>query len=114
MSAAKERERQGKRKVEEEERTEKEERREKVKRRRKRAATTSGRVYLRHMTRVCQHCQALIFPSEPLNCCCNGKISLPLLGYYPSPLKDLFTLQSLATSRTSGSTTVPSPLLHLN
>ena len=65
MSAAKERERQGKRKVEEEERKEKEERRERVKRRRKRAATTSGRVYLGRMTRVCQHCQALIFPSEP-------------------------------------------------
>ena len=60
------------RKVEEEERTNgKRKRRERVRRRRKRAATTSGRVYLRHMTRVCQHCQALIFPSEPLNCCCN-------------------------------------------
>ena len=71
---------------------EKEERRERVRRRRKIAAvTTSGRVYLVHMTRVCQHCQALIFPSEPLNCCCNVKISLLLLGDYPSPLKDLFT-----------------------
>ena len=40
---------------------EKEERdrdRERVMRRRERAATTSGRIYLEAMTRVCQHCQA--------------------------------------------------------
>ena len=52
---------------------------------------TSGRVYLGPMTRVCQHCQALRFPSELFNCCHNGKVSLPPLGDYPSPLKDLFT-----------------------
>ena len=32
-----------------------------------------------------------ILPSEPLNCCHNGKVSLPPLGDYPSPLKDLST-----------------------
>ena len=50
------------------------------------------------MTRVCQHCQAWRFP----NC---YHVSLP-------PLGDLFTVLSRATSKTtSGSTTVPSPLL---
>ena len=58
------------------------------------------------------HCQALKFPSEPLNCCHNEKVSLPPLVDYPS-LKDLFTGSNTAES-TSGSTTVPSPFLHLN
>ena len=85
---------------------ERDRRRERLRRRRERAAITSGRVYLKPMTRVCQHCKALRFPSEPLNFCHSGKISLPPLGDYPSPLKDLFTgsnpiLQSLATSRTT-------------
>ena len=38
---------------------------------------TSGRVlvYLGPMTRVCQHCQVLRFPSEPINYCHNdGKV----------------------------------------
>ena len=60
-------------------------------RERERAATTSGRVYLGPMTRVCHHCQILRLPSEPLNCCHNEKVSLPPLGDYPSTLKDLFT-----------------------
>ena len=62
------------------------------------AATISGRVYLGPMTRVSQHCKALRFPSEPLNCCHNGKVSLPLLGDYPLPLKDLFTGSNTAES----------------
>ena len=78
---------------------------------REQLATSSGRIYLGPMT-FCQHCQALIFPIESLNCCHNGKVSLPPLGEYPSPLKDLFTGSNTTESRTtSGSTTVPSPLL---
>ena len=69
-----------------------------MRRRRERAATTSGRVYLGPMTRVCQHCQALRFSSEPINCCHNGKVSLPPLGDYPSPLKDLCTGSNTAES----------------
>ena len=41
---------------------------------------------------------ALPFPSEPLNCCHNGKVSLPPLGDYSSPLKDLFTGSNTAES----------------
>ena len=52
------------------------------------------------MTTVSQYCKAF------------GKVSLPPLGDYPSPLKDLFTDSNTATfETTSGSTTV---VLHLN
>ena len=58
---------------------------------------------------------ALRFPSEPLNCCHNGKVSLPPLGEYPSPLKDLFTgsntTESCNFQDNIRRTTVPSPLL---
>ena len=46
------------------------------------------------MTTQCQHCQALRFPRESLNCCHSGKVSLPALADYPQPLKDLFTSTS--------------------
>ena len=63
------------------------------------AATTSDRVYLGSITRVYQHCQALRFPSEPFNCCHNGKRSAcHQFGDYPSPLKDLFTGSNTAES----------------
>lgn len=39
----------------------------------------------------CEHCQALRFEGEVLNCCHNGKVSLPQLTNYPSILKELFT-----------------------
>ena len=75
-------------------------------------------VYLGPMTSVCQHCQALNFPSESLKCCHNGKVSLPPLCDYPSPLMDFFTGSNTAESSNFQdnirSTTVPSPLLHLS
>ena len=37
-------------------------------------------------------------PSEPLNCCHNGKVSLPSLGDYLSLQKDLFTGSNIAES----------------
>ena len=56
------------------------------------AATTGGvSIYVGPMTTVCQHCNALRFPHETLNCCHRGKVSLPALVDYPQPLKDLFT-----------------------
>ena len=53
--------------------------------------------------------------SEPLNCCHNGKVSLPPLGDYPSPLKDLFTgCNTTVSSNFQDNIRLPSPLLHLN
>ena len=51
-----------------------------------------------HMTEQCQFCQAFRFPMEPLNCCHNGKVSLPPLSPYPQELKNLLT-QNNAQSR---------------
>jgi hypothetical protein len=70
---------------------EEERERERVRLRRRRATASTNAVYLGPMTRVCEHCQALRFQTEALNCCHNGKVSLPSLGNYPAPLKDLFT-----------------------
>ena len=41
------------------------------------------------MNNICPYCSALRFPNEPLNCCHNGKVSLPSLSRYPEELKDL-------------------------
>jgi hypothetical protein len=65
--------------------------RERVRLRRRRATANTTAVYLGRMTRVGEHCQALRFPTKALNCCHNGKISLPALADYPPPLKDLLT-----------------------
>ena len=54
-------------------------------------ATESGRIYVGPITTVCEYCQALRFPNEPQNCCHNGKVSLPTLADYPTPLKELLT-----------------------
>ena len=48
------------------------------------------RYYIGEMNIVCHHCQALRFSSEPLNCCHNGKVSLPPLNEYPAILRQLF------------------------
>ena len=45
--------------------------------------------YVRPMNNICPYCSALRFPNEPLSCCYNGKVSLPLLSRYPEELKDL-------------------------
>ena len=59
---------------------------------RRRASTPpSTGNYMGPMTAVCHHCQALRFPSEALNCCHTGKVSLPALANYPQPLEELFT-----------------------
>ena len=44
-----------------------------------------------HMNIQCQNCQALCFPREALNCCHNGKVSLPPLSPYPQEMQDLLT-----------------------
>ena len=54
-------------------------------------APTSVGLYVGPMTTQCEHCQALRFPRENLNCCHSGKVSLPALVEYPQPLKDFFT-----------------------
>ena len=65
MSAAKERERgRLRRRREQTGEEERDRNRERLRRGREREATTSDRVYLGPMTSVCQHCQALRFPSE--------------------------------------------------
>ena len=50
------------------------------------------------MTRVCQHCRALRFDNESLNCCHNGKVSLPLLSPYPDELRHLLTQKSVEST----------------
>ena len=53
---------------------------------------TNSSIYLGPMSSVCQHCQALRFANETLNCC---QVSLPPLTDYPSALKELFTGDSV-------------------
>ena len=38
---------------------------------------------------MCQHCGALRFGKETLNCCHNGKVCLEQLSEYPAELRDL-------------------------
>ena len=45
--------------------------------------------YLGLMSEECKYCRAKRFP-EALNCCHNGKVSLPSLANYPPTLKELF------------------------
>ena len=63
--------------------------------RQRRATNETSSIYLGPMSSVCQHCQALRFANETLNCCHNGKVSLPPLTDYPSGLKELFTGDSV-------------------
>ena len=46
------------------------------------------------MNNICPHCNALRFIDEPLNCCHNGKITLPELSY-PEDLKQLLLGKSV-------------------
>lgn len=66
-----------------------------VRQQQRRAATATAPasvgLYVGPMTTQCEHCQALRFPRENLNCCHSGKVSLPALVEYPQSLKDLFT-----------------------
>lgn len=48
------------------------------------------RFYIGPMNTSCEHCQALRFQGEPLNCCHNGKVSLEPLQEYPVILRKLF------------------------
>ena len=41
------------------------------------------------MNNTCLYCNALCVPNEALNCCHNGKVSLPQLSTYPEELKNL-------------------------
>ena len=50
--------------------------------------------YIGPMTNVCPHCDAMRFMNEALNCCHNGKVSLPQLSSYPEELKDLLMSNS--------------------
>lgn len=68
-----------------------------VRQQQRRAATATATapasvgIYVGPMTTQWEHCQALRFPRENLNCCHSGKVSLPALVEYPQPLKDLLT-----------------------
>ena len=42
----------------------------------------------------CQHCQAIRFPVEHLNCCHNGKVQISPLSCYPLELIALFQRQN--------------------
>ena len=53
------------------------------------------RIYLGPMTTLCPHFQALRFEGVTLNCCHNGKASLPSLSDYPSPLKEHLKVDSV-------------------
>ena len=51
--------------------------------------------YIGPMNNVCEYCNALRFTNESLNCCHNGKVSLPELSPYPEELKDLLINNSV-------------------
>ena len=46
--------------------------------------------YVGEMNVICRHCQALRFPRESLNCCHNGKVSLPPLQEHPVIFRQFF------------------------
>ena len=51
--------------------------------------------YVGPMNNVCEYCNAMRFTNESLNCCHNGKVSLPELSPYPEELKDLLINDSV-------------------
>ena len=55
--------------------------------------------YTGPLNNVCEYCNAICFTNESLNCCHNGKVSLPELSLYPEELKDLLINDSMQAKK---------------